>query len=112
MFKQFKEKSKQNRCYCYQGEENKEYFNKLLEQGAILVDVRSPQEFAEGHLEKAILLPEYEITKKANDVLPDLDRPIIVYCSSGHRSKKAQKLLQKLGYQKVYNLCQGLENYE
>lgn len=112
MLNQLRYLFKQSRGYCNQQEIEKEHLKKMLEKGAILVDVRSPQEFAEGHLEKAILLPEYEIIKKANEILPDLTRPIIVYCSSGHRSKKAQKVLQKLGYQNVYHLCQGLENYE
>lgn len=82
----------------------------MIEKGAILVDVRSPQEFVEGHLENAISLPEYEINQKAKDILPNESQVIIVYCSTGHRSQKAQKELEKLGYQKVYNLCKGLEN--
>lgn len=82
----------------------------MLEQGAILVDVRSPQEFEEGHLEKAISLPEYEIRRNVNEILPDKLQTIIVYCSTGHRGQKAQCILQRLGYQKVYNLGKVLEN--
>lgn len=99
-----------NRCYCETDVSNQQ-LKQLIEQGAILLDVRSPQEFEEGHLENAISLPEYEIKEKANYVLLDKQQVIIVYCSTGHRSQKAQKLLQKLGYEKVYNLCNGLENY-
>ena len=76
-----------------------------MKQGAVLVDVRSPQEYQEGHLQGAISLPEYEIKKTVDTVLPDKTQEIIVYCSTGHRSLKAQKQLEKLGYQKVYNLC-------
>lgn len=100
-----------NRCYC-ETEITKRQLEKMLEQGSILLDVRSPQEFEEGHLEKAISLPEYEIEEKANDILPNKQQHIIVYCSTGHRSQKAKKTLQKLGYQKVYDLCNGLENYD
>ena len=95
-----------NRCYC----ENKisdEQLNKMLQNGAILVDVRSIQEFEEGHLENAISLPVYDIKKNCYKVLPDKFQTIIVYCSTGHRSQKAQNQLNKLGYEKVYNLCTG-----
>lgn len=99
-----------NRCYR-ETEINKLQLEKMVEKGAILVDVRSPQEYEEGHIENAILLPEYEIKEKASKILPNTWQVIIVYCSTGHRSQKAQKTLQKLGYQKVYNLYNGLENY-
>ena len=80
-------------------------------EGAIIIDVRSPQEFREGHIDGAISIPEYEIKKEAENRLADKEKDIIVYCSSGGRSKKAQKLLRKLGYQNVYNLYNGLTNY-
>ena len=99
-----------NRCYCEQ-QINSPQLEKMVNNGAILLDVRSLQEFEEGHLEKAICLPLYEIKKKYSDVLPNKLQTIIVYCNSGHRSEKAQKILKKLGYGKVYNLCEGLENY-
>ncbi len=99
-----------NRC-CKEAEINKYQLEKMQQQGALLLDVRSPQEFAEGHLENAILLPEYEIKEKADKMLLDKQQVIIVYCSTGHRSKKAQTVLSALGYEKVYNLCHGLENY-
>lgn len=102
---------KQNRCYC-ETNMSEQQLKKMVEQGAVLLDVRSPQEFEEGHLENAISLPEYEIKEKANSMLPDKMQIIIVYCSTGHRSQKAQKTLQKFGYEKVYNLCNGLENYD
>lgn len=99
-----------NRC-CGPMEINLEQLKSMVEKGAILVDVRSPQEFQEGHLEGAILLPEYEIRKSVSQVLQDKEQTTIVYCSTGHRGIKAQKVLQTLGYDKVYNLCHGLENY-
>lgn len=109
MLHKFKYVLNKNRCYC-ETEISKEQLKKMIEKGAILIDVRSPQEFAEGHLENAISLPEYEMNQKVKDILPDKLQVIIVYCSTGHRSQKAQKELEKMGYQKVYNLCKGLEN--
>ncbi len=109
MLHKFKYILNRNRCCC-ETEISKEQLKKMIDRGAILIDVRSPQEFAEGHLENAISLPEYEIDEKVEDILPDQSQVLIVYCSTGHRSQKAQKELEKLGYQKVYNLCKGLEN--
>lgn len=99
-----------NRC-CRQTEIDQQQLEKMVEQGALLIDVRSPQEFEEGHLEKALLLPEYEIRENISKKVPNKSQIIIVYCSTGHRGQKAQCILQKLGYQKVYNLYHGLENY-
>ncbi len=100
-----------NRC-CMQTEITLQQLKKLVEQGAVLVDVRSPQEFEEGHLENAILLPEYEIKENVKQILPNQEQMIIVYCSTGHRGQKAQQILNQYGYHKVYNLCKGLENYD
>lgn len=80
----------------------------LQNQGAVLVDVRSPQEYKEGHLNSAILLPEYEIERKAAEILEDKNQMIVVYCSTGSRSKKAKKRLEKMGYQKVFDLEEGI----
>ena len=88
-----------------------EDLSSIILKGAIIVDVRSPQEYEEGHLEGAILLPEYDIKKKAREVLQDKNKDIVVYCSSGTRSKKAQEELNDMGYMKVYNLYNGFQNY-
>ena len=82
---------------------------KLQKEGAIIIDVRSPQEFKEEHINGAICIPEYEIKKKSKELLKDKNENIVVYCSSGSRSKKAQKQLERLGYINVYNLYNGLE---
>lgn len=110
MLNKFKYLFYKNRCYC-ENEINKEQLEKIVNKGAVLVDVRSLQEYNEGHLENAISLPEYEIKNKAEKVLLDKTQTIIVYCTSGYRSEKAKKKLEKLGYKTIYNLCKGLENY-
>ena len=88
-----------------------EDLSSIILKGAIIVDVRSPQEYEEGHMEGAILLPEYDIKKKAREVLQDKNKDIVVYCSSGTRSKKAQEELNDMGYMKVYNFYNGFQNY-
>ena len=80
-------------------------------EGAIIIDVRSSQEYKEGHIDGAIIIPEYEIKRKIENKVQDKNQNIVVYCSSGSRSKKAQKILKKLGYENVYNLYNGFFNY-
>ena len=88
-----------------------EELKQLQKEDAIIIDVRSSQEYKEGHIDGAILIPEYEIKKGIENRIPDKNKNIVVYCSSGGRSKKVQKLLKKLGYHHVYNLYNGLTNY-
>ena len=71
------------------------------EQEYIIIDARTEEEFAEGHIENAILTPEYEIKDRAEKELPDKDALILVYCRSGRRSKIASEELVKLGYTNV-----------
>ena len=88
-----------------------EELKQLQKEGAIIVDVRSSQEYREGHIDGAISIPEYKIKKEIENVILDKKKNIVVYCSSGGRSKKVQKLLKKLEYSHVYNLYNGLINY-
>lgn len=85
---------------------------KMLTQNpnAILLDVRSKQEYEEGHLSGSIPLCLYDICKQADKILPDKEQTIITYCSSGSRSKEAQEILETMGYENVYNLKGGLDN--
>lgn len=71
------------------------------EQDYIIIDARTEEEFAEGHIENAILIPEYEIPNRAEEELPDKEQLILVYCRSGRRSKIASEELVKLGYTNV-----------
>ena len=63
----------------------------------VLLDTRTDEEFAQGHIEGAIMIPEYEIADKAESVIPDKDTLVLVYCRSGRRSKIASMLLVELG---------------
>lgn len=69
----------------------------------ILLDVRSPEEFAEQHIAGALLIPDYEIATRAQAELPDLDALILIYCRSGRRSALAAAALVELGYTNVYD---------
>ena len=72
-----------------------------IESDYIIIDARTTEEFAEGHIENAILIPEYEIADRAEKELPDKAQLILVYCRSGRRSKIASEELVKLGYTNV-----------
>lgn len=78
-------------------------------KGAVLIDVRSPNEYKEGHLNGAVLIPEYEIGTKIVNMIPNRDKNIVVYCKSGARAKLAMETLNKLGYKNVYNIYNGLD---
>lgn len=86
--------------------------NEMLKNNSntFLLDVRSIQEYNEGHLNGAINIPLSELKEKANCILRNYDNIIIVYCQYGARSEKAVNILKKLGYNKVYNLCGGLDS--
>ena len=71
------------------------------EKDYVIIDARTEEEFVEGHIENAILIPEYEIAKRAEKELPDKEQLILVYCRSGRRSKIASDELVKLGYSNV-----------
>lgn len=71
------------------------------ESNYVIIDARTKEEFAEGHIEGAILIPEYEIYNKAEFELQDKSQLILVYCRSGRRSKIAAESLAELGYTNV-----------
>ena len=71
------------------------------ESGYIIIDARTQEEYDQGHIPGAILIPEYEIADRAAKELPDKDQLILVYCRSGRRSKIAAEELVKLGYTNV-----------
>lgn len=75
----------------------------------ILLDVRSIQEFQEGHLPGAISIPVYDLARDIGRKITKRDNLIIVYCQTGGRSKKAAKILADLCYTNVYIIKGGLE---
>ena len=71
------------------------------ESGYIIIDARTQEEYDQGYIPGAILIPEYEIADRAEKELPNKDQLILVYCRSGRRSKIAAEELFKLGYTNV-----------
>ncbi len=81
------------------------------EQDYVILDVRTPEEFAAEHIAGAILIPDYEIGEKAESILHDKDKLILVYCKSGRRSKNAAKELAALGYTNIKEFG-GIDDWE
>ena len=71
------------------------------EEGYIILDVRTQEEYDEGHIPGAIVISHAEIAEKAEDVLTDKEQLILVYCRSGRRSKLAAEALVELGYTNI-----------
>ncbi len=85
---------------------------KMLENdpNAILLDVRTEEEFKDEHIEGAILIPDYEIKERAEAELPNKDDLILIYCRSGNRSKTTANLLLSMGYTNVFDFG-GINTY-
>ena len=71
------------------------------EEGYIILDVRTQEEYNQGHIPGAIVISHEEIADKAENVLTDKDQLILVYCRSGRRSKIAAEALVELGYTNI-----------
>lgn len=80
----------------------------IAEGGWEVVDVRTPEEFAEGHLKDASNINYFDDDfRKSLDELPK-DKSYIMYCHSGNRSGKAHKIMKELGFETVFNLKGGM----
>ena len=77
----------------------------------IIVDVRRPDEFAEGHIAGAINVPNEDINDEMPELLPDKDQLLLIYCRSGNRSKEASQKLADIGYTNVYEFG-GINTWE
>ena len=85
-----------------------DFQKKLAADGsAILLDVRTPQEYANGHLQNATAINFFDADFKEKVAKLDKTKPIYVYCAVGGRSAKASKVLQESGFKSVYNLLGG-----
>ena len=71
------------------------------EEGYLILDVRTQEEYDEGHVPGAVLIPNTEIENRAEEELPDKEQLILVYCRSGRRSKIAAEALVELGYTNI-----------
>lgn len=76
------------------------------ESNPFILDVRQPEEFAEGHVPNAVLIPLGELKARASEVPGDV--PVYVICRSGNRSRQASEILIQLGFKDVRNVDGGV----
>ena len=72
------------------------------DDGHVIVDVRRADEYAQGHIPGAILIPNESIGTEKPEALPDMEQIILIYCRSGNRSKQAAQKLFDMGYTNIY----------
>jgi len=82
---------------------NAERAQQLLNDGARIVDVRTPGEFGSGHLKNAVNIPVQVLQQNIAQLEPK-DKPVVVYCRSGNRSGKAAAILKSAGFTNVINI--------
>jgi rhodanese-related sulfurtransferase len=80
----------------------------MIKQGALLLDVREPDEYAEVHVPNATLIPLGQLGTRLNEIAAYKAKPIAVMCHSGKRSAKAVHLLEEAGYSRVSNVSGGI----
>lgn len=93
-----------NRLFCRLDKTDftQEEATKIYERtNALLIDVRTPEEYRENHIEGAVNIPVYEIDNIKNEII-DPNKVILVYCKTGKRSKIVKQILIQNGYKNVY----------
>ena len=78
----------------------------------VIIDVRTPEEYASGYIEKAINLDYYSETFADELDKLDKDKTYLIYCRSGNRSGKALDMMAELGFAEVYNMLGGMAQWE
>jgi len=80
----------------------------LQSQGALLIDLREPDEYAQGHAPGSTLIPLGQLQKRLLEFSARKDKPIALICRSGNRSGVAQKILEKAGFTRTVNVAGGM----
>jgi rhodanese-related sulfurtransferase len=95
----------------YENLDNKTFITRMQEPGIVLLDVRTEDEYVRGHIPNAINMDFYNPNFKTDIKKLDKDKSYLIYCAAGGRSKKTSRLLRDNGFNKVYNLQQGFNNW-
>lgn len=82
---------------------------KLIDQGITVVDVRTPEEYVDGHIPNALLIPLQDIESSINEFTPD--EQYLIVCRSGNRSAQASEILAQKGMKHIYNMTGGMNEW-
>jgi rhodanese-related sulfurtransferase len=80
--------------------------------GVTVLDVRTPEEFREGHLKGAVLIPLAELSNRLGELESRREQPFLVYCRAGGRSAAACRVLRKSGFSRIANLQGGIDAWQ
>src|SRR5947199_6227639 len=84
----------------------------LLDDGAVLVDVRERDEWQQGRIPGAVHVPRGNLESRIEQAAPDRSRPVVLYCAAGNRSAFAAKTLAELGYHRPVSLAGGCTDWQ
>ncbi len=93
----------------YKGITVDEAYEMIKNGGYQILDVRTPEEYSEGHIAGSVLIPVSELGKRLDELEKEL--PVVVYCRSGKRSAKASEILKKAGFKEIYNVLGGITDW-
>jgi rhodanese-related sulfurtransferase len=88
-----------------------QFEQKLLDTNIVLIDVRTPQEYTQGHIEGALNIDFYGDNFESEVKAIDQSKTILVYCKSGNRSGKAVSIIAKSNFKNIYDLSGGITNW-
>ncbi len=80
----------------------------MQSQGALMIDVREPDEYVQGHAPGSTLIPLGQLEKRLSEISAYKDKPITLICRSGNRSASALKVLEKAGFTGAVNVLGGM----
>jgi len=83
---------------------SKDSARNMIREGAVVIDVRSEDEYQNAHIETAVNIPLNEISSKIGAVAGDKNKVILLHCRSGSRSFIGKRILKRMNYRNVYNL--------
>ncbi len=78
----------------------------------LILDVRTPMEYAEGYIEGAMLMPVQVIQREYGKIADHKDKPVLIYCATGNRSTVAAKVLIDNGFKNIYNMRYGIAEWQ
>lgn len=102
--------------FCMFGQTNndidiEQFQKKIATENYILVDVRTSEEYVDGHLEGALNINYFSATFSEDIAKLGLEMPVLVYCQSGNRSRKSMKTMYNMGFKEVKNLIGGYKGW-
>ncbi len=84
----------------------------LKENGILVLDVRTPEEYEEGHIKNGVNISVDELENRLDEISQFKDKEVFVYCKASARSEEASKILVNNGFEKITNMEDGVSEYE